>query len=225
MRPRIGYGIVLAVCFLVPKPAEANLLCDWFNRCLYESPGFHLSVVDKETGQPLADVHALAEWVQYGRHGTNGPLMVQDAISGPDGILSFSAWGPLHGSPAGLALNQDPGLTLFKPGYKILIIFNAIPVGTSETDRVRGFFQDTQTFALEPFRGTAEEWIDQLRKGWLGLGSPRGDEQVLKFRNPYLHRLQKIWHERDTLSESFQQPGNFFWSVEGQLKFLEERKP
>ena len=113
MRRAIGIGLLLLVGLLVPRAVEANILCKWFGRCLYESPGFRFTVVDRETGQPLADVHALSEWVMYGYHGTDGPLMVQDALSGPDGLLAFPAWGPLRGSSAGLVLNQDPVITLF----------------------------------------------------------------------------------------------------------------
>src|SRR5215831_11227291 len=120
--------IIFAVWFIrmlaVPL-AQANPLCSWFGYCVYESPAFRITVVDQETGRPLADVHALAEWVQYGSHGTNGPLMVQDAASGPDGVLAFTAWGPMRGSNAGLVLNQDPVITLFKPGYNTLRINNA----------------------------------------------------------------------------------------------------
>src|SRR5215475_2848681 len=112
--------IVLALlgCLLAGPPAEAeNFECTVFGQCFYESPGFRIRVVDKEMGQPLEGVHALAEWQRYGPHGFNGPLMAQDAVSAPDGWLTFPAWGPLRGSASGLVINTDPGITLFKPGY------------------------------------------------------------------------------------------------------------
>jgi hypothetical protein len=220
LRRPVGIGLLLLVGLLVPRAAEANILCRWFGYCVYESPGFRIAVVDRETGQPLADVHALAEWQMYGGHGRNGPLMVQDTVSGRDGLLTFPAWGPTRAPSVGLVLNHDPVISLFKPGYMALVIFN-MP-GTDETTRVRGLTQDGQTYFLEPFRGTPEEWVEQLRKVWVGLATPRSDEQTLKFRDPYLNRVRRLWAEREKLPERLASPGQFFWSLEGVLKFLEE---
>ena len=61
----------------VPLPANANPLCSWLGICMYLSPGFELTVVDAETGKPLPGVYGWAEWVQYGAHGTGGPLVVK----------------------------------------------------------------------------------------------------------------------------------------------------
>ncbi len=223
MRRAIGIGLLLVAGLLVPRLAEANILCGWFGYCVYESPGFRIAVVDRETGQPLADVHALAEWQMYGGHGRNGPLMVQDAVSGSDGVIAFPPWGPIRGSTAGLVLNHDPVISLFKPGYKVLTIFN-VP-GTDETARVRGLRQDGQTYFLEPFRGTPEEWVRQeyLREVARGFAYPMGDEQRLRFREAYVNRLRRVWVEREKLPNHFQSRGQFFWSIEGDLKFLEER--
>jgi hypothetical protein len=49
-----------------------------------------------------------------------------------------------------------------------------------------------------------------------------GDEQRLRFRDPYLNRLRRVWAERERLPEYFQSRGQFFWAIEGDLKFLEE---
>jgi hypothetical protein len=73
--------VTLLTCLWAPAPTHANVLCRWTGFCLYLSPGFELTAVDAETGQPLPDVYAWAEWVQYGAHGRGGPLMVQDATS------------------------------------------------------------------------------------------------------------------------------------------------
>ncbi len=220
MRRAIGIGLLLVAGLLVPRLAEANILCGWFGYCVYESPGFRIAVVDRETGQPLADVHALAEWQMYGGHGRNGPLMVQDAVSGSDGVIAFPPWGPIRGSTAGLVLNHDPVISLFKPGYKVLTIFN-VP-GTDETARVRGLRQDGQTYFLEPFRGTPEEWVEELEKVWVGRATPRSDEQTLKFRGPYLNRVRYVRAEREKVPARFRSPGQFFSSVEAVLRFFEE---
>src|SRR6266540_3032412 len=41
----------------------------------------------------------------------------------------------------------------------------------------RGLTQSGQTFALERFRGTADEWVEELRKIWRGLAFPRSEER------------------------------------------------
>lgn len=220
MRRAIGIGLLLLAGLLVPRLAEANILCRWFGYCVYESPGFRIAVADRETGQPLADVHALAEWQMYGSHGRNGPLMVQDAVTGSDGVIAFPPWGPIRDSTAGLVLNHDPVISLFKPGYKVLTIFN-VP-GTDETARVRGLRQDGQTYFLEPFRGTPEEWVEELEKVWVGRATPRSDEQTLKFRGPYANRVRYVRAEREKVPARFRSPGQFFSSVEAVLRFFEE---
>jgi len=198
-------------CEVVPMP------------CTFEGMPFTLTVIDAETRKPLADVHALAEWQIHGAGGRlNGPLMVLDATSGPDGALAFSGWGPVDGSVMGLGIGRDPVITLFKSGYKALVINNADPPGTPETQRIRTFHQDGQTYELEPFRGSPDQWLEQLRRVAFGVAAPRNDESSLRFRNPYLNRLQHVSAERTKFSEEQQRVGSFFWHVDRSLKFLEE---
>jgi hypothetical protein len=223
----MGRSLICAITtlafFLVPGIVEAGIMCNWFGRCLYESPGFSFKVVDKETGQPLADVHALAEWVQHGYHGRNGPLMVQDAVSGPDGVLRFPAWGPLRGTQAGLVINSDPVLTLFKLGYKVLLLNNAAPIGLEETDRVRGFSIGIQTSALEPFRGTTKELIQELDRGGTGATFGRTfEDQIKQFRSPYLNRTKRVWAWLQAAPKGTKGEENYIRAFERDLKYLEE---
>lgn len=206
--------------FFVPV-AEADVMCQLFGYCVYQSPGFKVIVVDKETGKPLADVHALASWVQYGYHGTNGPLMVQDVVSGPDGILTFPAWGPSRGSTTGLVLNMDPGISVFRQGYKAVLINNA--PGTDEKARVRGFTQDGKTFPIEPFRGTIAEWVRELEKaaypGTLGRAS---EDQLRQFLVPYLNRKQRVWAELQKIPRDRREIANFIRAFEDDLKRMKK---
>ncbi len=196
-------------CEVVPMP------------CTFESLPFTLKVVDAETRQPLAGVHALAEWEVIGPGGRGGgPLMVLDAVSAADGVLRFASWGPIQGPVTGLEIGHDPMLTLFKTGYRAVVINNAFPPGTKETLRVCRFGQDGRSYAVEPFRGTPEQWLHQLDKL---RGLPRNDQQSLKFRAPYLNRLKRISAERDkipSIQKYFE--GSFFWHVDKAIKFLED---
>lgn len=208
--------------FFVPA-AEADVMCQWFGYCVYESPGFTIKVVDKETGQPLADVHALVEWAQYGYHGRGGPLMVQDAVSGPDGLLTFPAWGPIRGSTAGLVLNQDPVITLFKQGYNTLLI-NNMP-GTDEKARVRGFTQDGQTFKMEPFRGTPDNWVKELKEAaYPRYSAGQSDAQLRQFVNSYLNRRRRVWAEFQKVPRTTREMENFMRAFEDDLKRMEKLK-
>ena len=216
---------IVTLFFAGLRVAEANWLCPWLGPCLYESPGFRFTVVDKETGQPLADVFALAEWIQYGRHGRNGPIMVQDAVSDPDGRLVFPPWGPIQGSPSGLVLNHDPFMTLFRPGYRTLAMTNRVSMATEETTRVRRFGQDGQTIAMERFRETPEEWMRELDKLRQGAAASMSVEQFLQFRVPYLKRAKRLWSEREEVPPKYREPGEFLWHVERTIRRLEEGKP
>ena len=198
-------------CEVVPMP------------CTFEGLPFKITVIDAETRKPLADVHALAEWQIHGAGGRlNGPLMVLDAASGLDGTLAFPGWGPIDGPVMGLGIGRDPVITLFKSGYKALVINNADPPGTLETQRVRKFYQDGRTYELEPFRGSRDQWLEQLRRVAFGVALPRTDEDSLRFRNAYLTRLRHISADRTKFPAEQQRVGSFFWHVDRGLKLLEE---
>jgi hypothetical protein len=161
--PRLA-ALLVTLSLWAPAPADANPFCRWVGLCLYFSPGFELTVLDAETGKPLSGVYAWAEWVQYGAHGTGGPLVVQDAFSGADGRLTFPRWGPTSGSRGGLPLGRDPAVILFKTGYATLLIQNGVAPGASHHASIRGFSRSGETFKLQPFRGPASVWVDQIQK-------------------------------------------------------------
>ena len=222
-RKRWSVGLVLGLgaWLLLSGTAEANVLCQILPMpCTYEGAAFRFTVVDAETRQPIGDFHALAEWIMYGLPGQYPPLMVLEAVSGPDGQLTFPAWGPIRGPRTGLMLASDPVVTLFKSGYNTARLVNPPPPGTTETTRVRGFGRDGQTIALEPFRGTPDEWVDQLDRVWGGLAM-RGEDTTRKFRDPYLNRVRRVWAERDKVPERHRIRPGFFWFVEQEMKRLE----
>jgi len=215
---------ILLVSLVSPIAAAPEQPCEVVPMpCTFEGLPFKITVIDAETRKPLADVHALAEWQIHGAGGRlNGPLRVLDAASGLDGTLAFPGWGPIDGPVTGLGIGRDPVITLFKSGYKALVINNADPPGTPETQRVRKFYQGGRTYELEPFRGSPDQWLEQLREVVLGLAVPRSDESTLRFRNAYLNRLMLVSSERPKLPVEHQRPGNFFWHVDRSLKLLEE---
>lgn len=216
----------LLVVLIAADPANSGVLCRWFGRCVYESPGFRIVVTDRETGHPLPDVHALAEWQMYAAGRLNGPLMVQDTVSDADGLLTFPAWGPIQGAREGLVISSNPVVTLFKSGYRPLILNNAYPLAAEETDRVHGFDQGAQSSAMEPFRGTPAEWVAQLDRVWRGLAFSRHEADTQRFRDAYRNRALRVWAEQNTVPEAhrvppgFRTPPGFFWFVDEELKRL-----
>src|SRR5262245_58378532 len=117
---------------------------------------------------------------------------------------------------------RDPIITVFKTGYKALLIYNGDPPGTKETQRVRRFYRDGGAFALEPFRGAPEDWLKELDQVYAGVAFPRSDEQSLQFRTQYLNRLRRVWAEGTKIPPSLRKERYFFWFVERRMRFLEE---
>jgi hypothetical protein len=196
-------AIILALLLLLvsPLPTEANVLCRWVGICLYLSRGFEITVVDAETGQPLSGVYAWAEWVQYAAHGTNGPLMIQEATSGADGRLTFPAWGPTRGSGAGLDLGSDPAVILFKSGYATRLVQNEVALGADHLAAYRTFTKTGVPLALQPGGGSVAERVSQLQRLIypIGLSARVSDDQRAQFRSLYLHRLTIVSDELKSL--------------------------
>ena len=224
MRRRVTIAALVMDCLVSPLRVQADQPCEVAPMpCTFEGLPFTLTVVDAETRQPLADVHALAEWRIFGPGGRlDGPLMVQDAVSGGDGVLSFPGWGPIQGPPDGLGIGDDPVITLFKTEYEPLLISNGNPPGTRETQRARRFYQSGQTYALASFRGTPDQWLRHLHGVWLGVAVPRNDQHSLQFREAYRNRLRRISSERHKFALDQRRFEGFFWHVDRELKLLEE---
>src|SRR5438876_9823765 len=205
VRRRLAMVLLVTGSLLLPLGAHADQPCDAVSMpCTFEGLPFKLKVVDADTHQPLADVHALAEWRMEGVGGrANGPLMAKDTVSGSDGLISFEAWGPIEGPWTGLMIGSDPVVTLFKTGYKALVLNNGYLPPGRERERVRRFVRKDSTHALEPFRGTLDERIQELKKVYRGAAFPRSDDQSLRFRGPYLNRLRRVWAERDRVPEQY----------------------
>jgi hypothetical protein len=222
MLVRVAVGFVVLASHVAA--AGAGQLCETVPMpCTFEAPPFSVTVIDADTKQPLPDVHGLAEWQMYGGLGRlNGPVMALSTVSGPDGVLRFPGWGPIQGSVLGLGVDEDPVVTLFKSGYRPRELYNRhLPMG-KERERVRPFRQDGETFTMEVFRGTPEEWLESLGRVAIGRAVPRNDEDSLRFREAYLSRLRRVSSERSRLPLERQPFENFFWHVDRSLKFLEE---
>ena len=219
--PRLAATFLILLGLLAPPRADAYMLCSLLGICPYLSPGFNLIVVDADSGKPVADVYAWAEWVQYGGHGLNGPLMIQEAMSGADGRLVFPWWGPRFGYRAGLDIGSDPAVILFKPGYATLIVQNGERPGMRVTDTIRIFTPNGETVKLQLFRGSAVEWVAELRRlVHPALTSSVSDAQRDRFRTSYLRRLEYGETEAARLPQDITEVRQFRSSLQLDRRFL-----
>lgn len=201
----VAMGSLLLLALAWPSPVRADggtMLCRMLLQCYWESPPFTIRVIDKDTGRPLVDVHGLAVWMIYSVGSATQAVFMQDAVSGPDGVLRFAGWGPLRGYQE----LERPFITLFKPGYVLprpepglrRTIRGHIPDGEFDTG-IRRFSRDGETFAMEPFRGSPAEWLKDLRvEGW-DIGGNFDPKRPEPARTPYLNRLYRLRAEVERL--------------------------
>lgn len=110
-------------------------------------------VLDADTGRPLEGVILVRASYPEGR-GDDGPVAVDEAVSGAAGTFSFPAWWKLV--PLSLALGSSSGmrseLQAFKPGFDL--------GGLEAPDPADNRF----TIGLQKFSGPAEEYSKRLTR-------------------------------------------------------------
>jgi len=199
---------------------KSDPLCPHIVACLYEAPAFSIRVVDQQTGQPLAHVHAIATWLVYDRHW--GIMMTLEAVSGPDGQLSFPAWGPVKSGVEGMVSGRDPLISLFRPGYRARLIHNATPMGRPDAARVHGFEQAGNTFELVPFQGVPTDTLADLRRADDAFdGASLGQKAALRFRQAYVRRLRLIQVEVERLPRGTPQVERYLKILGDDIRFYE----
>lgn len=202
--------------------AQSDPLCPWLVDCQYEAPGFSIRIVDQQTGQPLGGVHALATWLVYGGHGGRGPLMVVEAVSGPDGTLSFPAWGPVRSAASGIEPARDPIISVFRPGYRALLVHNHTPLGQRDTVRIHAFQQAGESFKLVPFQGSSVEAIAELRTATDPFeGGSVSQRHPSSIRNAYLNRLRRVKTEVERLPRTLADVEHLLWAIDSDIHLLE----
>jgi hypothetical protein len=189
--------------------------------CEYVAPAFSIRVVDQQTGQPLSDVHAIAEWVMYGGN-RRGALMAVEAVSGSDGQLRFQAWGPKRSFAEGVLPSLDPVISLFRPGYRAKLLYNASPVGQPHTTRVRAFQESGDTFTMEPFQATTpKEAVAALWEAAAPLdGGNVSQYDPESIRLVYVRRWKRVRAEAEQLPR-VPEVQTLLWQLDATIRTIE----
>lgn len=205
------------------SPSEkSDPLCPHIIACKYEAPAFNIRIVEDKTGQPLAEVHAIATWVVYGGPRRRGLLMVLEAVSGPDGVLSFPSWGPIYAAVEGVMPGSDPMISVFRPGYRAQMIHNATPLDLTDTARVRAFDQNGATFRMRPVQDKPADILSELRKARDPFdGTMVSEYDPRAFQNIYLKRLRLVRSEVEGLPHRGPDYETLLWGLNADIHLFD----
>ncbi len=148
-------------------------------------------VVDADTREPLAGVHVVAQWILI--TGMVHPqsitrLHILETLTDATGEYQLPAWGPKPRPFLAELDSADPRLTFFRPGYRMLDRSNQVPHHEPlRTSRWHG-----KTIELEPFRGSPEEWANQLSLLQTGLGWGHNTDHVVPRVNDDWKHMPRI---------------------------------
>lgn len=153
----------------------------------YSAKEIRATMVDAQTGYPLADVTVVARWVLRGLSGGTGPtLRTTEAVSDARGNVVIPGFPPLP-RPRLMRLDKEsPEILVFKSGFEQLRLLNAslkqarerVPnyrsmptrellkdlvfVDADSMAAVQESIWDGLTVELAPFHGTPDDWAATL---------------------------------------------------------------
>jgi hypothetical protein len=137
----------------------------------YSAKSIQGRVVDAATGQPVAGVIVVAQWILTMPGTGAGPrLQVLEIVTDTTGAYQFPAWGPKVNPryPLSRLVASDPLIDFFLPGYTPRSVVNNF----SSTASLRASEWDGKTITLERFTGPDNEWVMTLMhlQNFLGWG-------------------------------------------------------
>lgn len=165
---------------------------------MYSATEIRATVVSEDTRQPLEGVVVVAQWVLYRAslgHGGHGPLLhIAETVTNAQGEFVIAGWGPKLRPPLTQLEHRSPQMLLFKHGYMPTWLHNGGPddtpdrfdftkFTTTQINRallyggkpdkvVQESFWNGRPLQLPTFRGTPEEWFQQLQ--FVANGVPAG---------------------------------------------------
>lgn len=180
--------IILVITFLlilIPLQACAH-------SPFYSAKEIKATIVDAETGEPLEGVVVVAQWILFeggiGHGGHGRRLEVLEAVTDKEGKFTITGWGPKRRPAFTYLDNLDPLLSIFKSGYKYTRLINApfeefsrmypnykemdteklldfiLTHNLESKDAIRTSIWNGTVIRLRKFKGTEEDWLDELQK-------------------------------------------------------------
>jgi hypothetical protein len=142
---------------------------------VYFAKSTHGTVVDADTGQPVAGAVVVAQWIYYAgfiMDGGHGPrLKVMETTTDATGRYGLPWWGPRLRRPLAFLDYYDPRLLIYKHQYE--------PLWLSNQESRNGFIRfsewDDKTLRLKPFHGTDRQLVSHTADIWArcsGAGVP-----------------------------------------------------
>lgn len=122
-------------------------------------------VVDADTGEPIEGVVVMARWVFWGGifHGDElGTAALMEDVTDAEGRYSFRWWLPRYRPPLHYFLHNDPRLTFFKDGYRIMSRSNSVFI-SRKYGLIRHSQWHTKTITLQRFDGDINNYVEHLR--------------------------------------------------------------
>jgi len=226
---------LLAVPLVLMTPFDGAVPDGWaaLPPLTYSANPIRGVVVDAVTGQPLEGVIIVAQWILYeataGGQNPRKVFQVLETVSGPDGTYNFPGWGPKPNVPITLLpgylccffTNRDPGLSLFKPGYRPQVLLNQKPF--DEPNPIRTSDWNGKTIKLEKFSGRIEQWVREidLLQSSLSWGHEMDWRQVPRMTLAILEELKTIPYR---LSDRVSGPESLGTTMEEVRRFVEGKK-
>lgn len=138
----------------------------------YSAQAITGKVVDAETGEPLAGVIIVAQWmIDRNFVGDDKALLnVMESVSDIQGAYGFPAWGPIELPPrADFRKGQDPRVYYFKTGYWPEVESNGVVSDISyRITPVGGFKGNGKTIKLRKWDGKDLQEYDSRLSGLAG---------------------------------------------------------
>ena len=131
----------------------------------YSADPIAATVVDAESGTPLAGVNVVAGWeVTGGLEGGNvvGWVKVMEAVTDESGQFFLPGWGPVAWTKGGSVKSESPLLILFKSGYdrRLLVQRKRSPIERAPSHMQSDW--NGENIKLTRYAGSYEEYARRI---------------------------------------------------------------
>lgn len=205
----------------------------------YSAREIRATVVDEQSGQPLADVVVAALWILQTPGGERPRLHVAETVTSIDGTFTIPAWGPKPRPPLTALRDESPLLITFRAGYVPLRLhtesrvdvehfyptYRTMPTRQlrdliqwfrgSPDDAVQDCIWTGLTLQMERFGGLPVDWFRHLRD--FNSVLRREDARYTRQLHEALHAQRSVFGAGTAQPSEFALQ-SFFAEIEERLK-------